>query len=231
MNEAFATLSKTDGVIGVMVFDEHGSCVANDMPAPYEPILLSEVVRRLSVAFDTFSSLDGGSPSSFSMDCEEGSVVVRRMESSWVIALTQPEVNMSMLNVAMNVVALNLSRAQPSSVTLRTARITADSLVSRPSGLHATSTSSSSGDVEIPPDAVDRVLIQQLVTIYQEYMGPAAKAVVKQQLSALGVTSRSLRRSQFGDLVARLAAKIPSAERQRDFGDAVAAFRQRVLLK
>jgi len=229
MNEAFASLSKTDGVIGVMVFDEHGSCVANDMPPPYEPILLSEVVRRLSGAFDTFSSLDAGTASSFSMDCEEGSVVVRRVEHSWVVALTHPDVNMSMLNVAMNVVALNLSRTQPSSGTLRTARTAADSLVSRASTLHATS--SSSGDVEIPPDAVDRVLIQQLVTIYQEYMGPAAKAVVKQQLSALGVTSRTLRRAQFGDLVARLAGKIPTAERQREFGATVAAFRQRVLLK
>jgi predicted regulator of Ras-like GTPase activity (Roadblock/LC7/MglB family) len=227
MNEALASLSKTDGVIGVMVFDEHGSCVANDMPPPYEPILLSEVVRRLAGAFDTFSSLDSGAASSFSMECEEGSVVVRRLDLGWVVALTHPDVNTSMLNVAMNVVVLNLSRGQPSSGTLRTAR-SAESLVSRTGA--SPSMSSSTEGLEIPPDAIDRSLIQQLVVLYQDFMGPAAKSVVKQQLSALGVTSRTLRRGQLGDLVTRLASRIPVAERQREFFAAVGKFRERVML-
>ena len=38
MNEALATLSRTDGVVGVVVFDDSGRCVANDLPPPYEPI-------------------------------------------------------------------------------------------------------------------------------------------------------------------------------------------------
>lgn len=227
MNEAFATLSKTDGVVGVVVFDDQGGCVANEMPAPYEPILLFEVMKRLWAAFATFSSLDNGPVSSFCLDCEEGSVVLRRLEQHWVLALTHSEVNMSMLNVAMNVVVLNLSRAQPTSGTLRAARASQDSL-SR--SVVTQSMSSDTGDQEIPPDAVDRVLLQQLVVIYQEYMGPAAKAVVKQQLAALGVTSRTLRRGQFGDLVARLTSKIPVAERQREFAAAVHKFRERVLL-
>ena len=227
MNEAFATLSKTDGVVGVVVFDEHGACIANDMPAPYEPILLFEVMKRLWAAFSTFSSLDAGPVSSFSLDCEEGSLVLRHVDQHWVLALTHSEVNMSMLNVAMNVVVLNLSRSQPSSGTLRAARSSQDS-ISR--SVVTQSMSSDAGDQEIPPDAVDRALLQQLVVIYQEYMGPAAKAVVKQQLAALGVTSRTLRRSQFGDLTARLTSKIPVNERQREFMAAVQKFRERVLL-
>jgi predicted regulator of Ras-like GTPase activity (Roadblock/LC7/MglB family) len=228
MNEAFATLSKTDGVVGVVVFDEQGGCIANEMPPPYEPILLFEVLKRLWSAFSTFSSLDSGAVSSFCLDCEEGSVVVRRVEQHWVLALTHSEVNMSMLNVAMNVVVLNMSRsAQPTSGTLRTARAAGDSL-SR--SIVTQSMSSDPGAQEIPPDAVDRALVQQLVVIYQEYMGPAAKAVIKQQLSALGVTSRTLRRAQFGDLTARLTSKIPVPERQREFTTAVQKFRERVLL-
>jgi hypothetical protein len=228
MNEAFATLSKTDGVVGVVVFDEQGGCVVNEMPAPYEPILLFEVLKRLWGAFATFASLDSSPVSSFCLDCEEGSVVVRRVEQHWVLALTHSEVNMSMLNVAMNVVVLNMSRtSQPSSGTLRTARASTDSL-SR--SVVTQSMSSDPGDQEIPPDAVDRALLQQLVVIYQEFMGPAAKAVLKQQLAALGVTSRTLRRGQFGDLTARLTSKIPVAERQREFTSAVQKFRERTLL-
>lgn len=228
MNEAFQTLSKTDGVVGVVVFDDHGGCLVSEMPAPYEPILLFEVLKRFWSAFAAFSSLDNGAVTSFCLDCEEGSVVVRRVDHHWVLALTHSEVNMAMLNVAMNVVVLNMSRSgQPSSGTQRAARASSDSL-SR--SIITQSMSSDAGDQEIPPDAVDRALLQQLVVIYQEYMGPAAKAVLKQQLAALGVTSRTLRRGQFGDLTARLASKIPVVDRQREFTSAVQKFRERMLL-
>jgi len=222
MNEAFATLSRTDGVIGVVVFDDAGKCIANDLPPPYEPILLAEVLRRLSAAFDVFSSLDSTEVTSFAVDCEEGSVVVRRVEQHWVLALAQAEVNMSLLNVAMNVVVLNLSRTSGAQPIVRSHMDTHSGRSSQ--GIQSTHTE----HLEIPPDAVDRSAVQQLLTIYTEYLGPAAKPVLKQQLAALGVTSRTLRRGQFSDLVARLSAKIPVPARQQEFNTAVQAFRQRV---
>jgi len=222
MNEAFATLSRTDGVIGVVVFDEGGRCIANDLPPPYEPILLAEVLRRLSAAFDVFSSIDPAEVTSFAVDCEEGSVVVRRVEQHWVLALTHAEVNMSLLNVAMNVVVLNLSRTSGSQPIGRNHMDT-------PSARSGQMTQSTRTDqLEIPPDALDRSAVQQLLIIYTEYLGPAAKPIMKQQLAALGVTSRTLRRGQLSDLVARLSAKIPVSARQQEFARAVQAFRQRV---
>jgi len=222
MNEAFATLSRTDGVIGVVVFDDSGRCIANDLPPPYEPILLAEVLRRLSAAFDVFSSLDSTEVTSFAVDCEEGSLVVRRVEQHWVLALTQAEVNMSLLNVAMNVVVLNLSRTSGSQPIVRSHTDTHSGRSSQ--GFQSTHTE----QLEIPPDAIDRSAVQQLLTIYTEYLGPAAKPVLKQQLAALGVTSRTLRRGQLSDLVARLSAKIPVPARQQEFATAVQAFRQRI---
>jgi predicted regulator of Ras-like GTPase activity (Roadblock/LC7/MglB family) len=224
MNEALATLSRTDGVVGVVVFDDSGRCVANDLPPPYEPILLAEVLRRLSTAFDVISSLDSTEVTSFGVDCEEGSIVVRRVEHHWVLALTQSEVNMSLLNVAMNVVVLNLSRA---SGTQQVGRISSDSLTGRSSQVLQ---STQGAQLETPPDAVDRSAVQHLLTLYTEYLGPAAKPVLQQQLAALGVTSRTLRRSQLSDLVSRLSAKIPVPQRQREFNDAVQAFRQRIMV-
>jgi predicted regulator of Ras-like GTPase activity (Roadblock/LC7/MglB family) len=228
MNEALASLSKTDGVIGVVVFDEQGHCVANDLPPPYEPILLAQVVKRLHAAFDAFGTLEEGDVSSFSVDCEDGSVVLRRVEQNWVLALTHPDVNMNMLNVAMNVVVLNLSRNSHSGMH-RATRPSTDSLVTRSTTLG--SMTGSDGELEIPPDAVDRAVLQQLVIVYQEYIGPAAKAVLKQQLAALGVTSRTLRRGQFGDFVARLATKVPNVDRQREFLTAARKLSERMLSK
>src|SRR3954465_6035137 len=100
--EALTSLSKTDGVLGVVVFDDAGTCLENHLPPPYEPILIAEVVKRLSVAFDAFSSLESAPIASFAVDCEDGSLLLRRVDQHWVVALTHPDVNMSMLNVAMN---------------------------------------------------------------------------------------------------------------------------------
>jgi hypothetical protein len=51
---------------------------------------------------------------------------------------------------------------------------------------------------------------------------------MKQQLAALGVSSRTLRRGQLSDLVSRLSARIPVPSRQQEFASAVQAFRQRI---
>jgi predicted regulator of Ras-like GTPase activity (Roadblock/LC7/MglB family) len=227
-SEALATLSKTDGVLGVVVFDEHGTCLVNHLPAPYEPILLSQVVSRLSAVFDVFSSLEEGAPTSFSVDCEDGSMILRRVDQHWVVALTHPDVNMNMLNVAMNVVVLNLGRGFPSSGTQAASRVITESMNGRSStGL---SISSAGSGIDIPPDAIDRAVVHQLLGIYRDFLGPAAKLVFKQQLAALGVTSRTLRRAQLADLVGRLATKIPVPQRQKEFMAAVRQFQQRVLL-
>jgi predicted regulator of Ras-like GTPase activity (Roadblock/LC7/MglB family) len=225
-SEALANLSKTDGVLGFVVFDDQGACLVNQLPPPFEPILLAEVMRRLSGVFDVFSSLEEGEPSSFSVDCEEGCLVLKRIEGQWVVALTRTDVNMSMLNVAMNVVVLNLSRGSGSG-TRPAARIT-ESMTGRS---NPSLTISSDGDTAaIPADAVERAIVQQILGIYREFLGPAAKIVFKQQLATLGVTSRTLRRGQVGDFVARLAGRIPVAQRQQEFLAAVRKFQDRVLL-
>jgi hypothetical protein len=226
MNEALANLSRTDGVLGVVVFDASGTCVANDLPPPYEPILMLEVLRRISASFDVFSSMVPTAPVSFGMDCEEGSLVVRRVDHNWVIALAQPNANMNLLNVAMNVVVLNLGRSGPRSGTQPAQRASLDSFSSRSSHMQSSQTAA----LEIPPDAIERGAVLQLLSIYKEFLGPAAKPVFKQLLAALGVTSRTLRKAQLGDLLNRMAAKIPVAHRQQEFLQQISDYRARTML-
>jgi len=219
MSGALTNLAGTEGVRGVIVFDGDGTCLANDLPAPYDPLLMAEALKHVSEVCDVFASLDEGSVVSFSANGEEGGIVVRHVPPHTLIALTLPSVNVNVLNVALNVVALNLSR-KSSGTQLQAGPRAADSNASFPS-----QSLSQSGDPDypIPPDAVDRGLILQLLELYRNYLGPAAKLVVKQQLAGLGVTSRTLRAAQLGDFVVRLAQKIPNPERQREF---VAAARQ-----
>jgi hypothetical protein len=73
-----------------------------------------------------------------------------------------------------------------------------------------------------------RSVLQQLAIIYVDYLGPAANLVFKQELAALGVTSRTLRRAQLNDLLARLTTRIPVLGRQREFATAVRKHRERL---
>jgi predicted regulator of Ras-like GTPase activity (Roadblock/LC7/MglB family) len=227
VNEALASLTATEGVRGVIVFDAAGNCVANDLPPPYEPALMAEAAKRIALVFDVFASIDDGTVSSFSVNCEAGGLVLRYTPPHTLMALTTPNVNMNVLNVALNVVTLNLSRKQSGTQQV-SSRLPVDAGAS-----HSSQLLSQSGDIPdqpVPPDAVDRRVLVQLLEVYRNFLGPAAKLVLKQQLNLLGVTSHTLRRSQFGDFVTRLAQKIPSVERQREFVTAARELAQRFLV-
>jgi predicted regulator of Ras-like GTPase activity (Roadblock/LC7/MglB family) len=232
MNGALTNLAGTEGVRGVIVFDADGTCVANDLPAPYEPMLLAETAKRVAEVCDVFASLDDGAVNSFSVVGEEGGIVLRYVAPHTLIALTTPTVNMNVLNVAMNVVALNLGRKTSGTQPLTSSRSAIiDPIASQAS--HASQTLSQSGDIpeqQIPPDALERAVVLQLLDVYRNFLGPAAKLVFKQQLAAFGVTSRTLRAGQYGDFVIRLAQKIPSPERQREFVLAAQKLRDRGVL-
>jgi predicted regulator of Ras-like GTPase activity (Roadblock/LC7/MglB family) len=216
VNGALTNLAGTEGVRGVIVFDADFTCVANDLPPPYEPLLMAEAAKRIGEVCDVFSSLGDGTVSSFSAVGDEGGIVLRYVAPHTLIALTTKSVNMNVLNVAMNVVALNLGRKASGTQPLTSSRAVSDPISSR----HHSHTLSQSGDIpeqHIPPDAVDRGVVLELLELYKNFLGPAAKSVLKQQLAGLGVTSRTLRSGQFGDFLVRLAQKIPSTERQREF--------------
>jgi predicted regulator of Ras-like GTPase activity (Roadblock/LC7/MglB family) len=226
MDEVLDSLSNADGVFGAVVLDDHGTCLAHRLQAPFEPILLASVVKRLSTAFDAFSSIEDGEVTSFSVECQDGNILLRRVDQRWVVVLVYPEFNMNMLNVAMNVAARTLSRGEPGSGTQPGARGLAASVTNLPSA--TPSPSQPAAELAAPPDAVDRRVVQQLLAIYTDYLGPAAKLVFKQQLAAVGVTSRTLRRAQMDDFVARLTARIPVPQRQREFAAAVREYQERV---
>jgi predicted regulator of Ras-like GTPase activity (Roadblock/LC7/MglB family) len=228
MNEALTSLTATEGVRGVIVFDADGNCIANDLPMPYDPGLMAEATKRIWLIFDVFASMDDGAVNSFSLNCDAGGIVLRHSPPHTLIALTTPNVNMNVLTVALNVATLNLSRRQSGTQQAMNTR-TPNSA----SNIHSSQLLSQSGGVSdqpIPPDAVDRQVIIQLLEVYRNYLGPAAKVVLKQQLAQLGVSSHTLRRGQFGDFVTRLAQKIPSPDRQRDFVAAARDLAQRLLV-
>jgi hypothetical protein len=226
MDEALDSLSKADGVFGVVVFDDHWTCVADRLSAPFEPVLLTRVVKRLSAAFDAFCSIEDGDVAAFAADCQDGSILLRRVDRYWLVVLAYLEYNMSMVNVAMNVAARTLSRGAVQDGTPLARPGPVDSAATLPAA--SSSFTPTAFPLAAPPDALDRSVVQQLLVIFTEYLGPAAKLVMKQQLEAMGATSRTLRRAQLDEFLARLTAKIPVPQRQREFAAATREYLGRV---
>jgi hypothetical protein len=229
MIEGLSSLTATAGVRGVVVFDDADTCLASVLNPPYEATFIIDAVKRLMSVFDVFASLREGALADITLFCDGGGVTARYTSPHTIVALTEPEVNPNMLHVAMNVVALNLQRisgsvaAAPSSAAFRPnpTKIGFNPMETAGSSRVLTTTGSG-GSQEIPPDAVDRAKVLQVLDVYRQFVGPAAKVMLKQELEGLGVTSRSLRQGQFRDFLARLARRIPSVERQQQFFRAVA---------
>lgn len=223
MIEGLSSLSATAGVRGVVVFDEDDNCLASALNPPYEAHFIIDAVKRLASVFDVFTSLREGRLGDIALCCDGGGVTARYASPHTIVALTEPQVNPNLLHVAMNVVALNLQRLQGSASGSSQASIRGgvpksgfNPMDTAGSSRVLTATGSAGGG-EVPPDAVDRALVLRALDVYRQYVGPAAKVMLKQELDGLGVTSRTLRKGQFRDFVARLARRIPSAERQQQF--------------
>ena len=92
-------------------------------------------------------------------------------------------------------------------------------------GVWSTSTmnlSKSGGDspslnVEIPPDAVGRPVIEALLKALARQMGPFAKVYVKEALNKMGVSANTVTLSQYNDLVSLLVTRVTEPARAKAF--------------
>ncbi len=88
--------------------------------------------------------------------------------------------------------------------------------MSRSKSLSMSSISMSGGDAgAVPADAVGKEVVHRLMKALARQVGPFAKVFLKQELTKLGATPRTLVRDQYSDLVQILGRRI-SDEGQRE---------------
>jgi predicted regulator of Ras-like GTPase activity (Roadblock/LC7/MglB family) len=223
MIHGFEVLATTSGVRGAAVFDAKGRAEEQRLSPPYEAAFLSQMLHRLRIAVDVCASHEDGELSTITLVGDAGSLILRQVGSHTILVLIESSANLNLLNVALGVVATSLQRqgvesSDPASGTVRVQPIQSQlGMQSHTASMTSHSFSSSSGTLEIPPDAVDRLHILRLLDVYKTFLGPMAKTVLKQELESLGASSRTLRQAQYHDLIARLARRIPSSDRRVEF--------------
>jgi hypothetical protein len=216
MNDILVSLNQINGVIGSAVFGQDNECIAHAIPAPYEPILLSQLLGELKTSLEFLGSVEEGKEwGSLHLWLDEGCLVLRNVEKLSVLVVGSPAINLSMLGVGLNVAGLKLSKAQAGggNAPMGVSRSSSSSVAV--SSLTPTS-ASSSGRARVP-NAVGSGVVDALLKTFAKQIGPFAKIALKEEMARLGVTPSTLVPAQFEDLVTILAARLTDPAKQKQF--------------
>lgn len=226
MKDILEKLCSIQGVVGCAVYDGSDNCLAHAAPEVFEPILFTRVIGELQEAFNLYRSIEASaSLSTFIARFEDGYLDVRWVNGHAILTMAKPSVNTAMLNVGLNAAALKLSKvlagepvpASGSGVVVKTPPPLPSVGDSRRMGSGLSISPGSRPDQLVPPDAVGLSVVNALVKLLAQEVGPFAKVHVKNELAKLGVSAQTVGRGQFLDLIGMVAKKIPDVAKQRDF--------------
>jgi hypothetical protein len=225
MQLALSGLAQIPGVRGYAVFDQNGQCLAHDLPAPYEPILMAQAMEELAQAFDALKVLDEWGIETFVGRFQEGCLVMKPLANHRLVILTVPEMNMVKLNIGVTVASLKFERgdsggggsAGPSQSFPRTSSGFGQSLPPRTAPSMTSWTASPVSESLVPADAVGQFVMTQLLKLFTARVGPMAKILMGKQMRELGLQERTVGLSQYGDVVTLLARNIAEGPQRQDF--------------
>jgi predicted regulator of Ras-like GTPase activity (Roadblock/LC7/MglB family) len=201
MGALLQSLNAIPEVLGSVLFADDGYCQEVMMPSPYdEPLLLGQVMSEVRAAAELMETLSTAHWNSFVLRYQDGCLVLRTIESLTALVLAGANVNLTMLNVGFNVVALKLTRP--------TAHRDA-----------------ASGQYPIPPPLTAASVLDPLTKAFARYVGPMAKLLIQGELSRLGAGT-SPTAQQIEDLVSALVRRIDPAKQSAFHAEAQAIIRR-----
>ncbi len=218
MNDILKGLNEINGVIGSAIFDNGDECVAHAIPAPFEPILLSKMMKEFRSALEVMGSNDDAKEwTHLQVALEQGCIALRAVEDYTLMSIGSSALNPSMLNIGFTVASLKLSKAKSEGAV---AKSSSKSWGSKSSGMKSATSFSgltpmSDGGVRVP-NAVGPAIMDALYKLLAKQLGPFAKIALKEEMAKLGATPYTMVPPQFDDLVNILARRLP-AEKQKEF--------------
>lgn len=208
MTRLLANLLTVPGVRGAAVYDHQGACLEHRLEAPLEPSAVGEVLEGLLVGLEAYEHLERA-PFRFAMARHgQGVVGIVRTLSHRAIALATSAVNPSLLTVAFGALEVKLGRLNNASVP----GALNPNLSWPPASIDSTEVES------LPPgDLVSGLTMQTTLDALAERLGPMARLLVREHLTAMGLPPASVPRTLWPQLVENLAREIPDEHERRTF--------------
>jgi hypothetical protein len=204
------------GVTGAAIVDPRGECVAFELPSPYDPILIRDVVQEIHSTLDLFKYLDDSKFNMLVANAQGATLVARQAGDHTVVILGQENLNASMLNVGLNVVCLKIEKTGGQGMgSVSSGSYGGSRSVGQTS--HSFGSFSSQDRLPAPPDAIGIDAVRAVSAALVEYLGPFGKVLVRNTLKQLGASPRTLSRAQYDDFISVLATKVTDANARREF--------------
>jgi predicted regulator of Ras-like GTPase activity (Roadblock/LC7/MglB family) len=215
-------VSAVAGVMGVALLEADGSCSANTLQAPYEPLLITEAAEPLRSALECYCGIDGVVPvKTLAIRSSHGHLLVRSLGERSIIAICGKSANLALVSVALNVAELKLTAQGRGAVAAPPAlppQATGPGSPPPPSPSQpavppmawSASAGSESGGVGIK-------VMRHVLRTFQKYVGSRAQVVLEQELRLRGKTPATLDADQFADLIRAAARQVPDPEHRKRF--------------
>ncbi len=205
-------------VRGAVLYTEGGACVEHHLPPPFERNFVQAVVEDLQVAFESYSYLEPAKVTMALVKATNGLMAFMATNRFHVLALADPGVNLAFIKVAFGALQHKLA-GMDADLVLEAAE--APPAVAAPAAPPPPAPAPVPAAVAAPTRDVPHggyappALMDRLVKTFTEFVGPAARLVVKDELGQLGFTMTTCPLDRVHEVVARLATRLP-APAQRD---------------
>jgi predicted regulator of Ras-like GTPase activity (Roadblock/LC7/MglB family) len=232
-------VSAVAGVTGVALIEADGSCSADALQPPYEPVLLGEVAKSLRAAQECYYGIEGLVPAkTMAVRSSEGHLLVRNLDQRDIVVICTRSANLALVSVALNVAELKLSAQGRGSTSAAPPPIpsyasqpphqpvspaSAQQPPAAPPMSWSPTSSGSSGGVGIK-------VMRHVRRTLEKYLGAQAQVVLEDELRQRGRTPATLDVDHFADVIRAAARQIPEPERRRQFiGDVLGDKKRRRL--
>ncbi len=110
MEVVLQQINKIQGIAGCFVCDEDGKLLGQALPPMYDEMLLQEASGIIADSVVGVNEATGGVVS-FDLRFTEGRIIVRPMQSSYLLLLCEQKLNVQLLNMSLSVAQKKLEKA------------------------------------------------------------------------------------------------------------------------
>ena len=212
------SLTGVESVLGGVVISSEGELLASCMPDIYDLETLMDFTHRLGDMVASLSAL-GIKQRETVLNFEGIKLVVKSMPHAQLVIMCQSTVSMPLLNLSTNIVFNKVSAVLDREFNAGAQ----DTMATRPVVTSSTMTVSMHklrAQKEVTQNkgkVLSRITINSLEAELAEFIGPAAKVLVKKAIKKSGGEGYSLTIDNFDNFVGILESKIPNSGNRRSF--------------
>jgi hypothetical protein len=200
MEGILSQLVRVNGVKGAAIFDLAGA--TRETAGAVDSRVLRETASIFNKVVERAIAADNSKlPTNLCIRFAHGCAFVEQHRDTILVVIADGSTNSHMLNAARSFVGDELRRASAQAIN---AGRTYAGPVSSPGGLAV-------------PNTVGLSVVQHIAMTFERYLGPRSRFILEEELQRLGVSERSLRFEQVGDLLIALSKRIPEAGRRPRF--------------